>query len=205
LPDKEQMESRIALHPESLEGIGETAACADLVEVTGRIKWFDLVKGYGFIVADNGLGDVLLHVTALRKDGYSKACEGARLVCEATRGSKGWQVFRVLALEPPERVVAPAEVSSDGPLPQKSGAQEVLPLGGFENVTVKWFNRVKGFGFLSRGDGSEDIFVHMEVLRRSRIVNLHPGEALLARFGQGPKGLIAIEVRPLDAPAPLQH
>nr|WP_193345330.1 cold-shock protein [Beijerinckia indica] len=188
-----------------MDALADSPEPAQLVEISGRIKWFDLVKGYGFVVADNGLGDVLLHVTALRKDGHSKACEGARVVCEAMRGTKGWQVFRVISLDAP----APAEKPdlSEEPPRNLSSREEpqVLPLGGFEDVKVKWFNRVKGFGFLSRGDGTEDIFVHMEILRRHGISILHPGEELRARFGQGPKGLIAIEVRPLDAPAPVHH
>jgi len=51
-----------------------------LVEVTGHIKWFDVAKGYGFIIPDNGMADVLLHVTCLRRDGFQTAYEGARVV-----------------------------------------------------------------------------------------------------------------------------
>ena len=65
---------------DALTGLGDTAA--NLVEISGVIKWFDASKGYGFIVPDNGWPDVLLHVTVLRRDGYQTAYEGARLVCE---------------------------------------------------------------------------------------------------------------------------
>ena len=54
----------------------------DLIEISGVIKWFDVAKGYGFISPDNGMPDVLLHVTCLRRDGFQTAYEGARVVCE---------------------------------------------------------------------------------------------------------------------------
>ena len=66
--------------------LGENAALGAspptrVVEVAGVIKWFDVAKGYGFLVPDNGMADVLLHVTCLRRDGYQTAYEGARVVC----------------------------------------------------------------------------------------------------------------------------
>lgn len=170
----------------------------DLVEMSGRIKWFDVSKGYGFIVPDGGGGDVLLHVTTLRKDGFNTAYEGARIVCEAHRRSKGLQVFRVLSMDE-----STALHPSQTPLARTH--IQVTPTSGFEIAIVKWFNRVRGFGFLTRGDGTEDIFVHMETLRRYGIAELKPGDSLLVRFGDGPKGLMAAEVRPLETALPASH
>jgi CspA family cold shock protein len=163
----------------------------DLVEVAGRVKWFDAVKGYGFILPDSGEADVLIHVTVLRRDGFTSLREGARVVAEAQRRDRGLQVFRVLAITEPDPVSVPD-------LPPARTRAQASSIGGFEIVIVKWFNRARGFGFLTRGEGTEDIFVHMETLRRYGFIDPQPGDSMLARFGPGPKGLMAAEVRPLD-------
>src|SRR3954469_16627690 len=82
---------------DALSGLGDAAA--NLVEITGVIKWFDASKGYGFIVPDNGWPDVLLHVTVLRRDGYQTAYEGARLVVECVQRANGYQAFRILSMD----------------------------------------------------------------------------------------------------------
>ncbi|MBV9286920.1 MAG: CspA family cold shock protein [Hyphomicrobiales bacterium] len=161
------------------------------MEIAGRVKWFDAAKGYGFIVPDGGEADVLIHVTVLRRDGFSGLREGARVVAEAKQGERGLQVFKVISVSEPEPGYAPPFV------PPRTHAQ-ATSVGGFEIVIVKWFNRSRGFGFLTRGEGTEDIFVHMETLRRYGFLDPRPGDSMLARFGQGPKGLMAAEVRPLD-------
>ncbi len=168
-----------------------------LVEVAGHIKWFDVSKGYGFIAQDGEGPDILLHVTTLRRDGYQTAHEGTRVVCEASVRTKGLQVFRILSMDE-ATAVHPAQ------LPTRTHIN-VTPSSGFEIVVVKWFNRVRGFGFVSRGDGTEDIFIHMETLRRYGIAELKPGDSLLVRFGDGPKGLMAAEVRLLEAALPSSH
>jgi cold shock protein len=163
-----------------------------LIEIAGRVKWFDAAKGYGFIVPDTGgEADILIHVTVLRRDGFTTLREGARVVAEAHRRERGLQVFKVLSITEPD----PALVQD---LPPPRTRAQASSVGGFEIVIVKWFNRARGFGFLTRGEGTEDIFVHMETLRRYGFVDPKPGDSMLARFGPGPKGLMAAEVRPLD-------
>jgi CspA family cold shock protein len=168
----------------------------DLVEISGRVKWFDVAKGYGFIVPDNGAPDVLLHIATLRKDGFKVVDEGTRVVCEAIRRAKGLQVLKIVSLDG-SNAVHPSE--------WRPPRTRVAPSGGFQIAVVKWFNRSRGFGFLTQGEGTEDIFVHMETLRRHGIAELRPGESLLVRFGDGPKGLMAAEVRLLDAVLPAPH
>ena len=177
------------------EALGELLSdgATTVVEVVGVIKWFDVSKGYGFIVPDGGMADVLLHVTCLRRDGYQTAYEGARIVCEALQRPKGLQAFRVLSMDE-TTAVHPAQ------MPPPRTHVTVTPTSGLERAIVKWFNRLRGFGFLTRGEGTPDIFVHMETLRRYGITELRPGQTVLVRFGPGPKGMMASEVRPDGGP-----
>jgi len=169
-----------------------------LVEITGFIKWFDVSKGYGFIVPDNGMPDVLLHVTCLRSDGFQTAYEGARVVAEVHERQKGLQCFRVVSMDE-STAIHPSQ------LPPRTHVA-VTPTSGLERAWVKWFNRLRGFGFLTRGEGTPDIFVHMETLRRFGLTELRPGQVVLVRYGEGPKGLMAAEVRPDTASsAPSSH
>ncbi|MGY4288750.1 cold shock CspA family protein [Bradyrhizobium sp. LM2.7] len=129
-------------------GLGEAAA--NLVEVHGVIKWFDASKGYGFIVPDNGWPDVLLHVTVLRRDGFQTAYEGARIVVECIQRAKGYQAFRVVSMDE-STAIHPAQM-----LPPRTHVT-VTATSGLERAQVKWFNRLRGFGFLTCGEGTPDI------------------------------------------------
>jgi cold shock protein len=178
-------------------GVGDEAA--SVIELAGAIKWFDVSKGYGFIVPDNGMPDILLHVTCLRRDGYQVAYEGARVVVEVLQRPRGLQAFRILSMDE-STAVHPAQ------MPPPRTHVIVTATGGLERAQVKWFNRLRGFGFLTRGEGTPDIFVHMETLRRFGLAELRPGQYVLVRFGPGSKGLMAAEVRPEGAPmGPASH
>ena len=177
----------------SVESVGE----AELAPITGKVKWFDATRGFGFIVSDEIEGDVLLHFSVLREHGRRSVPEGATIECIPARLPRGLQCKKVLSIDLSSALPqAPRTSMSSAERADRKALAEAA--GEFEPVEVKWFNRVRGYGFVKRlsdVDG-EDIFVHMETVREARAGDLQPGQLLEARISESEKGLTAVELRP---------
>lgn len=166
-------------------------------QCTGRVKWFDATRGFGFLVSDDCEGDILVHFSVLKEHGRRSLPEGATVECIAERQDRGFQARKILSIDLSTALPMPVRpVQSSGERADRRALADAA--GDYEPVEVKWFNRVKGYGFLNRageGEEGEDIFVHMETVRQSQIVDLQPGQQLEARIAEGRKGLTAVELR----------
>lgn len=181
------------------EDSGVVFLTGDVVKVSrllsGRVKWYDAEKGYGFVVPAEGGPDVMVHAAVVRAAGLSSLAEGQTVSLKVVRGDRGLQATEVVEVG--------AELDSAPPEEQPTGAQaarpteiaaEAEPEGEFLPARVKWFNKQKGFGFLNVFGDPADVFVHMETLRRHGFQDLQPGEAICVRLVQGPRGQMAGEL-----------
>ena len=179
--------------PEPLE-----ADAPEMAPIRGRVKWFDSTRGFGFLVSDEVEGDVLLHFSVLREHGRRSVPEGATIECVPALLERGLQAKRILSID--LGTALPARPRSPIPPSERADRKALCEAAGaFEPVEVKWFNRIKGYGFVNRtatdAAEAEDIFVHMETVRQAGLGELQPGQLLTARIAPSAKGLTAVELR----------
>lgn len=162
---------------------------------TGKVKWFDTTKGFGFVVDDEGGPDILLHANVLRNFGRSSVAEGTAVEIVVVASDRGQQASEIVHMEQPDSVPENALRGLE------EAGIDLSTLSEHSELTaarVKWFDKVKGFGFLNVFESTEDIFVHAEVLRAYGISELQQSEAVSIRTASGPRGKLAIEIRPWD-------
>ncbi|SES17761.1 cold-shock DNA-binding protein family [Tranquillimonas rosea] len=162
--------------------------------IEGRVKWFDPGKGFGFVVADSGGPDILLHANVLRNFGQGSVADDSRVLIRVQHTPRGRQATEVLSITPP----APTD-DGEGFAEAALPFEHDLEAGPLVPARVKWFDKAKGFGFANVfGDGA-DVFIHIEVLRRAGLADLQPGEAVALRVAEGRRGKLATEVTTWEA------
>ena len=160
--------------------------------IRGRVKWFSTAKGYGFVASDEPGPDVMLHINVLREFGRTSILDGSIVEMAVRDSQRGRQAVEVISIEPPD----PSNGVYD------AGEQKVTPVSveeAYEPARVKWFDKMRGFGFVNTFRSVEDVFLHIEVLRQSSLTDIQTGEAVAVRIQSGSRGKVVAEIVPWES------
>ena len=176
-----------------LDGEVAVAGCPSEGDVReGVVKWFRSDKGYGFVALSGGMGDAFLHLKALRAIGRESAAPGSRVSVMVDEGPRGMQVTRIVDID--EAVAA----ATAGSFPCAARANRGAPrdVSSAIDLTgrVKWFDDVRGFGFVAGDDFGRDVFFHCSVLGPAGVSRLDQGQPVTMRVIETSKGREAIEI-----------
>ncbi|HJQ18628.1 MAG TPA: cold-shock protein [Allosphingosinicella sp.] len=144
-------------------------------EGKGVVKFFNGQKGFGFIVRDDGGEDVFVHISAVEQAGLTGLAEGQPL--EFTLVDRGGRISATDLKIEGDPLPVPERGPREGGAGGDRGPQRQLT-GEKASGTVKFFNAMKGFGFISRDDGQPDAFVHISAVERAGMVSLNEGDRL---------------------------
>ncbi len=152
----------------------------DGVRTSAIVKWFNPIKGYGFVQPNDGAGDAFVHVSVLEAAGHRDLPDGAAVECEISQGAKGPTVTTIFSVSAPEGEADLAiDAEPDGPLIEG---------------TVKFFDANKGYGFVIPDDGGPDIFISGRVVASSGLRMLEPETRVRVGTQKGDKGPLAVKV-----------
>ena len=168
--------------------------------VVATVKWYDPVKGFGFLIPVDGSRDLFCHISAVSRAGLDALPEGATVTCEVEQGRQGPQVARIHSVD--ASTASAGRERSGGPPGGEHGVEydeRQVPSGRRVVAVVKWFVPAKGFGFLAPEDGSADVFCHASVVRDAGYDTLPQGARVTCEVTEGQRGPVVSSIVAVDA------